>query len=132
VRILANAPYSRFSVGAALLTPDGRVFPGCNVENQSFGLTLCAEQSALVAAIAEGCPTFPALAIVSDTDVPISPFGACSRVLAKFSPDMQIILAYLNGQSEIFSLTELLPHARIVFSTTLESNVPRRNLSLRE
>jgi len=112
VRLLAYAPYSRFSVGAALLTTDGRVFCGCNVENLSFGLTLCAERSALVAAIAEGCLTFSALAIVADTDAPISPCGACRQVLAEFSPALQIISANLKGQTETFSLADLLPRAK--------------------
>ena len=102
------------------------------MEKLSFGLPLCAERSALGASVHAECHTFPAVAIVSDTDVSICPLGALSLILAKFSPDMQIILANLNGQGKIFSLTELLPLAKTVFSTVLESNVPRRNLSLRE
>lgn len=117
---------------AALLTPDGRVFHGCNMEKLSFGLPLCAERSALGASVHAECHTFPTIAIISDTDVSISPLGACSLVLVKFSPDMQVILANLNGQGKIFPLSELLPLAKTVFSTVLESNVPRRNLSLRE
>jgi len=112
VRLLAYAPYSRFSVGAALLTTDGRIFCGCNVENLSFGLTLCAERGALAAAIAKGCLTFSAIAIVADTDVPISPCGACRQVLAEFCPDLKIISANLKGLIETFSLVELLPRAK--------------------
>lgn len=112
VRHQAYAPYSRFSVGAALLASDGRVFTGCNVENISFGLTLCAERSALVAAVAAGCRSFEAIAIVADTDVPISPCGACRQVLAEFNPNLRILTANLSGSFETLQLQVLLPRAK--------------------
>jgi len=112
VRGLAYAPYSRFFVGAALLTTDGRIYRGCNVENISFGLTLCAERAAVVTAVADGWQTFQAIAIVADTDVPISPCGACRQVLAEFTPDLVVISANLQGRTETFSLADLLPRAR--------------------
>jgi len=112
VRGLAYAPYSRFFVGAALLTSEGRIFRGCNVENISFGLTLCAERGALVAAVADGVQTFRAIAIVADTDTPISPCGACRQVLAEFAPDLLVISANLKGRTETFSLADLLPRAK--------------------
>jgi cytidine deaminase len=112
VRSLAYAPYSRFFVGAALLTSEGRIFRGCNVENISFGLTLCAERGALVAAVADGVQTFRAIAIVADTDTPISPCGACRQVLAEFAPDLLVISANLKGRTETFSLADLLPRAK--------------------
>ena len=111
-RLRAYAPYSRFAVGAALLCPDGRVFSGCNVENISFGLTLCAERSALVAAVAAGYQTFEAIAIVADTDVPISPCGACRQVLAEFQPNLRILTATLKGSIETLHLHDLLPRAK--------------------
>lgn len=105
----AYAPYSQFSVGAALLTTDGRIFCGCNVENLSYGLTICAERSAVFAAVAAGCQNFQKIAIVADTEEPISPCGACRQVLAEFHPAMEIILANFKGKSEQFILSELLP-----------------------
>ncbi|HRJ70982.1 MAG TPA: cytidine deaminase [Terrimicrobiaceae bacterium] len=112
VRQRAYAPYSHFSVGAALLAENGEVFLGCNVENLSFGLTLCAERSAVVAAVAAGQTRFQALAIVADTATPISPCGACRQVLAEFSPDLPIVLATVRGKRETYSLDELLPRAK--------------------
>ena len=112
VRGLAYAPYSRFFVGAALLTTAGRIYRGCNVENISFGLTLCAERAAVVAAVADGFQTFQAIAIVAETDVPISPCGACRQVLAEFAPDLLVISANLKGRTETFSLADLLPRAQ--------------------
>ena len=105
----AYAPYSNFAVGAALLAADGRVFPGCNVENISYGLTNCAERVAIGAAVAAGVTKFSAVAVVADTGVPISPCGACRQVLAEFGVPV-VILANRQGSLE-FSLDELLPRA---------------------
>jgi cytidine deaminase len=111
VREQAYAPYSNFKVGAALVAADGRVFTGCNVENISFGLTMCAERVALGKAIAEGVRDFAAIAIVADTTQPVSPCGACRQVLAEFRPDLPIILSTLRGVKEEMSLADLLPRA---------------------
>ena len=105
----AHAPYSRFPVGAALLCADGTVFAGCNVENLSFGLTMCAERVALGAAVAAGHGDFEKIAVVADTDEAISPCGACRQVLAEFRPGLEIVSANLHGLVRIFSLADLLP-----------------------
>jgi cytidine deaminase len=105
----AYAPYSRFHVGAALVAADGRVFTGCNVENISFGLTICAERNAVFAAVAAGCRTFDKIIIVADTEEPASPCGACRQVLAEFNPDLEIVLSNFHGKTAHFRLSELLP-----------------------
>jgi cytidine deaminase len=105
----AYAPYSNFKVGAALLTRDGRVFMGCNVENISYGLTNCAERVAIGAAIAAGVRDFLSVTVVADTGVPISPCGACRQVLAEFGVE-DVILANRNEHLE-FKLGDLLPRA---------------------
>lgn len=110
VRERAYSPYSKFQVGAALLAGDGRVFAGCNVENISYGLTICAERVAIGSAIAAGCRDFAAIAIVADAGVAVSPCGACRQVMAEFGIP-RVILANRNGQ-EIHSLDELLPRAK--------------------
>jgi len=104
----AYAPYSDFAVGAALLARDGRVFTGCNVENASYGLTVCAERVAVFKAISEGCRDFVALAVVSETGV--TPCGACRQVLVEFAVE-QVIVARPDGSYTIFALGELIPHA---------------------
>lgn len=110
VRGKAYAPYSQFAVGAALLGADGVVYCGCNVENISFGLTLCAERSAICQAIAAGCRDFTALAVVADTAEPISPCGACRQVLAEFG-DPAVVMAN-RFKSEKTTLATLLPRAK--------------------
>jgi cytidine deaminase len=105
----AYAPYSNFNVGAALLTASEKVFSGCNVENISFGLTMCAERVAVGAAIAEGASDFRLLAIVADSKEPVVPCGACRQVLAEFNPKLRIISANLTGDTAEFRLDELLP-----------------------
>jgi cytidine deaminase len=105
----AYAPYSRFHVGAVLVGKDGRTFAGCNVENISYGLTICAERNAVFAAVAAGCREFERIIIVADTEVPASPCGACRQVLAEFNPDLEVVLANFRGLSETFRLSELLP-----------------------
>ncbi|MBC7979578.1 MAG: cytidine deaminase [Armatimonadetes bacterium] len=108
-REAAYAPYSNFTVGAALLASDGRVFVGCNVENISYGLTNCAERVAIGAAIAAGAREFLGIAVVADTDVPISPCGACRQVLAEFAvPRVQMAC---RGEMVEFRLDDLLPRA---------------------
>lgn len=105
----AYAPYSNFQVGAALLASNGQVFPGCNVENISYGLTNCAERVAIGAAVAAGVRDFEKVVVVADTVEPISPCGACRQVLAEFGVKT-IILANRAGSIE-FTLDELLPRA---------------------
>lgn len=110
-RLHAHAPYSQFAVGAALECADGSVFTGCNVENLSFGLTICAERVAIGAAVAAGKRDFHCIAIVTDTSVPASPCGACRQVMAEFNPSLRIILSTLGGNTEEFTLDQLLPRA---------------------
>lgn len=105
----AYAPYSGFAVGAALLATDGRVFTGCNVENLSFGLTMCAERVAVGAAIASGISNFQQLALSSDSIMPVVPCGACRQVLAEFAPNLRIVSSTFAGSSEKFDLAMLLP-----------------------
>jgi cytidine deaminase len=107
----AHAPYSRFAVGAALECEDGSVFTGCNVENLSFGLTICAERVAIGAAVAVGRRDFRCIAVVADTDVPVSPCGACRQVMAEFHPALAIVSSTLDGKIEEFTLDKLLPRA---------------------
>jgi cytidine deaminase len=106
----AYAPYSGFRVGASLEAVDGRVFGGCNVENASYGLTICAERAALVQAVAQGAREFRRILVVSDVDPPATPCGACRQSLAEFSPEMEVTMAGPNG-SRTWKLAELLPEA---------------------
>ena len=109
----AYCPYSHFPVGAAVLTLDGQIHTGCNVENVSYGLTLCAERNALAQAVSAGCRAFAALAIVGGTARPAMPCGACRQVLAEFCPPgMPLFLARLarGGRVRSFTLNRLLPH----------------------
>jgi cytidine deaminase len=108
----AYAPYSNFQVGAALLTRDGRRFSGCNVENASYGLCNCAERTALFSAVAAGCRPgdFAALAVIADTDNPVSPCGACRQVMAELCDDaMPVLLANLHGDTQQTTVAALLP-----------------------
>ena len=106
----AYAPYSNFKVGAALLASNGRVFTGCNVENATYGLTVCAERVALWKAVSEGERKFVAIAVVADGERPPSPCGACRQLLWEFSGDIEVITANLRGASQSYHLSELLPH----------------------
>jgi cytidine deaminase len=109
----AHCPYSGFRVGAALLAGDGRVFTGVNVENASYGLTQCAERSAVCAAVTAGVRDFTAIAITADGAEPVFPCGACRQVLAEFGPpQLRILLATIHppAMTGVFSLSELLPH----------------------
>ncbi len=105
----AHAPYSRFKVGAVLETDDGTRFEGCNVENRSFGLTMCAERVAVGSAVASGRSQFKLLVIVSDSKEPVVPCGACRQVLAEFNPHLRIISGNLEGRTVEFDLATLLP-----------------------
>ncbi|NII11569.1 cytidine deaminase [Oleiagrimonas sp. C23AA] len=110
----AYAPYSRFKVGAALLTHDGRVFDGCNVENAAYGLCNCAERTALFSAIAAGCQPgdFTHIAVIADTDAPVSPCGACRQVLAELGgAELTVTLANLHGDEQSTTAGALLPGA---------------------
>ena len=109
-RANAYAPYSGFSVGAAVLAADGRVFSGCNIENASYGLTNCAERTAIFSAVAAGARELAALAVVADGELPCSPCGACRQVIAEFAVG-RIILANLAGKRRVVTKEELLPFA---------------------
>ena len=105
----AYAPYSHFAVGAALLAKSGRVYTGCNVENASYGLSVCAERVAVFKAVSEGERDFEALAVVTENGV--TPCGACRQVLMEFGEDIQVIVADDAGGYRVFGLQELLPEA---------------------
>ena len=109
-RVHAYAPYSGFAVGAAVLAADGRVFVGCNIENASYGLTNCAERTAIFSAVAAGARELRALAVVADGELPCSPCGACRQVIAEFAVE-RIILANLKGSRRVVTKEELLPFA---------------------
>jgi cytidine deaminase len=110
-RLKAYAPYSNFKVGAALLTKSGRVYTGANVENATFGLTVCAERIAVYKAINRGDKQFVKIAVVADKNPPVTPCGACRQVLSEFVKDLKIICANLEGKVEKYRLKELLPDA---------------------
>lgn len=105
----AYAPYSKFAVGAAVRTADGKIFTGCNVENASYGLSCCAERCAIFAAVGAGERKFTVLCVVADTKEPVSPCGACRQVMAEFNIP-EIILANTNGDVKIYTPEELLPY----------------------
>ena len=105
----AYAPYSHFPVGAALLARSGRVYRGVNVENASFGVTVCAERTALFAAVAAGERAFDAIAVVADTEGPVRPCGACRQALAEFGTDLRVVMANVAGELDVSSLSTLLP-----------------------
>lgn len=108
-RRLAYVPYSSFPVGAALLTRSGKIYTGCNVENASYGLTVCAERVAIWKAVSEGETEFAAVAVA--TNIGGSPCGACRQVMAEFAPAMPILIADLDGKIVTMSVAELLPMA---------------------
>ena len=105
----AYAPYSGFKVGAAVLTADGSLFSGCNVENASYGLTICAERVAVFAAVAAGKPEITKLALVTDTEPPVAPCGACRQVIVEFAPRAEVISANTRGAVRSWIAADLLP-----------------------
>jgi cytidine deaminase len=106
----AYAPYSHFAVGAAVRAKDGRIFTGCNIENSSYGLTVCAERNAIFAAVKEGVRSISAICITADTPEPVSPCGACRQVMAEFGIQ-HIFLTNLSGDVKECTLQELLPYS---------------------
>lgn len=110
-RLKAYAPYSKSKVGAALLTRSGKVYTGANVENASYGLTICAERAAVIKAVNDGHRDFVKIAVVTDENPPATPCGACRQFLAEFVKDLKVICANLKGKTEIYTLKELLPDA---------------------
>ncbi|HEY9577081.1 MAG TPA: cytidine deaminase [Pseudobacillus sp.] len=108
----AYVPYSKFKVGAALLTKDGEVFHGCNIENAAYSMCNCAERTALFKAWSEGAKEFAALAVIADTERPVPPCGACRQVISELcTPEMKVILTNLQGDIEETTVRELLPGA---------------------
>jgi len=105
----AVAPHSKFKVGAALETARGKVYLGCNIENASYGLTLCAERVAIFKAVSEGERRFKRIAVVADTARLTAPCGACRQILWEFCGDCEVILANLKGKAEVHRMRELLP-----------------------
>jgi cytidine deaminase len=109
-RLHAHATFSRFQVGAALLTKEGRVFTGCNVENATYGLTVCAERVAVWKAVSEGYRAFTRIAVVADTAEPTPPCGACRQILWELGGDLEVILANLEAPKVLYRMRDLLPH----------------------
>ena len=108
----AYVPYSKFKVGAALLTKEGKVYHGCNIENAAYSMTNCAERTAMFKAVSEGERNFASIAVVADTDGPVSPCGACRQVIAEFcEPSMPVYLINLKGDVQETTVAELLPGA---------------------
>jgi cytidine deaminase len=106
----AHAPYSHFAVGAALETDDGQLIVGSNVENATYGLSMCAERVALFKALSDGRRNFIRIAVVADTSQPTSPCGACRQLLWEFAGDLEVILGNLERETARHRLLELLPH----------------------
>lgn len=112
VRELAYAPYSKFKVGAVVECRDGRIFTGCNVENSSYGLTMCAERNALGKAVSEGASDFIRIAVIADAHAPVPPCGACRQVISELcGKQTEIVMVNLQGQIETRTVGGLLPEA---------------------
>ena len=107
----AYVPYSGFKVGAALRGSAGEIFSGCNVENASYGLTLCAERNTVCTAVAAGVQTFTQMVIVADSETPCPPCGACRQFLFEFAPNLELWVANLSGETKFHRLCDLLPEA---------------------
>ncbi|WP_010678163.1 cytidine deaminase [Bacillus timonensis] len=111
-RELAYVPYSKFKVGAAILTKDGKVYHGCNIENAAYSVTNCAERTALFKAVSEGDKEFAAIAVVADTERPVPPCGACRQVISELcGRDTKVYLSNLKGDVQEITIDELLPGA---------------------
>ncbi|MCM3543180.1 cytidine deaminase [Priestia megaterium] len=111
-REMAYVPYSKFKVGSALLTKDGKVYRGCNIENAAYSMCNCAERTALFKAYSEGDKEYAALVVVADTDRPVSPCGACRQVISELCPkEMKVILTNLKNDIQELTVEELLPGA---------------------
>jgi cytidine deaminase len=108
-RLYALAPFSNFKVGAALATEDSQVITGCNIENATYGLTICAERVAMFKAISEGHRRFVRIAVVADTEAPTPPCGACRQILWEMGGDLEVILGNLTVEKARYRLRELLP-----------------------
>ena len=105
----AHTPFSNFKVGAALEDETGRIFTGCNVENATYGLTMCAERVAVFKAVSEGAQNFRRIAVAADTDLLTPPCGACRQILWEFCGDVEIVLVNLEGKTETLRLKDLFP-----------------------
>ena len=106
----AHARFSNFKVGAALETSDGQVITGCNIENATYGLTMCAERVAMFKALSEGHRSFARVAIVADTGAPTPPCGSCRQILWEFGGDLEVVLGNTTSETARFRLSDLLPH----------------------
>ncbi len=111
VRDNAYAPYSKFRVGSAVKTKDGKIFTGCNVESASYGLTVCAERVAIWKAVSEGETEFAEIAVVADTEILTPPCGVCRQIIWEFCGDVPVTLANCSGDQETVSIQDLLPRA---------------------
>jgi cytidine deaminase len=107
----AHAPYSHFKVGAALEDSEGHTHTGCNVENATYGLSICAERVAVVKAVSEGAKGFKRVAVVADTDTLTPPCGACRQILWEFCGDVEVVLSNLQGKTETIRLSSIFPRA---------------------
>jgi cytidine deaminase len=119
----SHSPYSRFRVGAAVLTASGKIYTGCNIENSSYGLTVCAERTAFFKAVSEGESSFVAVAIASDERTATPPCGACRQVIMDLAGDIDVVLSAHDGTFTVLRTTELLPHP---FGGNNLKNVQRR------
>jgi len=111
VRENAHATFSNFKVGSAVLAADGSIYTGCNVENATYGLTVCAERVAIFKAISEGARKFIRIAVIADTDDLTPPCGACRQIIWEFCGDVEVVMSNLQGKTEILRMKDLFPRA---------------------
>jgi len=130
VRLLAYAPYSNFYVGAALQAKNGQIFLGNNVENRSYGLTICAERNAVAQAVAVGVRDFERIVIATNLQDPAPPCGACREVLSEFCQDLEVILVGQKNRVVVYRLADLLPH-HFVLSKSKKNVVKKKSAKLR-